>query len=219
MELGLRSYSGLRLSVHELAVTAKRKSVCMAPLMWCRFFVLGDTMSDILQKAAKAYQQVCNHKYRYTLSNGKQVYIVFKPQNFVHLAGLRKLSDLYEFHKHNTATNIYKNILRGKITCYDLQRSIHFNIDAKERIENLCRLDHLLRTKQVVWNFDRAKTQVRTKLKSNVLFFRDDGFDFYLMLGVVDEGQTYYPETFFLRYDAAYIQGQQIVSVKKMELI
>lgn len=176
-------------------------------------------MSDILQNAANAYQQICKHKYRYTLANGEQVCIVFKPQNFVHLAGLRKLSDLYEFQKQNSARNIYKNILRGKITDYDLQRSIHYDTDAKERIANLCRLDHLLQTKQVVWNFDRAKTYVHTALKSNVIFFRDDGFDFYLMLGVVDEGETYYPETFFLRFDAAYIHGQQIVSVEKLEMI
>lgn len=176
-------------------------------------------MADILQKAAETYKQVCQHKYCYTLSNGKQVCVVFKPQNFVHLAGLRKLSDLYEFQKQNTATNIYKNILRGKITAFDLQRSIHFDIDAKERIENLCRLDYLLQTKQVVWNFDRAKTCVHTHLKSNVIFFRDDGFDFYLMLGAVNEGETYYPETFFLRFDTAYIHGQQIVLVEKLDLI
>lgn len=176
-------------------------------------------MADILQKAALAYQQVCRHKYLYTLGNGAQICVVFKPQNFVHLAGLRKLNDLYEFQANRTAGNIYKEILRGKISVYDLQRSVHFDTDAKARIENLSRLDYLLQTKFVVWGFDRSKTYVRTNLKSTVIFFRDDGFDFYLMLGVADDGETYYPETFFLRYDAAYIRGQQIVSVEKLEML
>lgn len=176
-------------------------------------------MPDILQTAAQTYQQICKHKYRYTLSNGEQICVVFKPQNFVHLAGLRKLSDLYEFQKQNAASNIFKNILRGEITEYDLQRSVHFDINAKERVENLCRLDHLLQTKQVVWNFDRSKATVRTSLRSKVIFFRDDNFNFYLMLGVVDDGDTYYPETFFLRFDSAYIHGQQIVTVEKLDLI
>lgn len=171
------------------------------------FFVLGE------------YREICKHRYQYTLANGEQVCIVFKPQNFVHLAGLRKLNDLYEFQQCNSAVNIYKKILSGSIDMYTLQNSVNYHTDARERIENLCRLDCLLQTKRVVWQFDRNKTYVHTNLKSKVILFRDDGFDFYLMLGAVDNGKTYYPETFFLRYDAAYIRGQQIVPVEKIELL
>lgn len=174
---------------------------------------------DLLQKAALAYSSICKHRYQYTLSNGKRVCIVFKPQNFVHLAGLRKLNDLHEFQQCNSAVNIYKDILNGRINMYTLQTSVHYNTEARERIENLCRLEYLLQTKSVVWDFDRSKAYVHTNLKSNVILFRDDGFDFYLMLGAVDNGQTYYPETFFLRYDSAYIRGQQIVSVEKLDLL
>ena len=174
-------------------------------------------MPDILQEAAKAYIGICKHKYVYTLGNGEKICIVFKPQNFVHLAGLRKLKDLHEFNPKHTAGNIYNEILNGNITEYDLQRSIHYDTDAKSRIENLCRLEYLLQTEQVVWGFDAAKTYIHTKLKSSVIFFRDDCFNFYLMLGAVNGGTTYYPETFFLRFDDAYIHGQQIVHVEKME--
>lgn len=163
------------------------------------------------------YQEICRHQYHYTLSNGEKVHIVFKPHNFVHLAGLRKLNDLNEFQLQFSASNIFKNILKGKMDIYDLQRSVHFDTEAKERIENLCRLEHLLNTKQVVWGFDHSKAPIRTRLKSSVILFRDDGFDFYLMLGVAKDGETYYPETFFLRFDSAYIKGQQIVSVVSME--
>ena len=59
----------------------------------------------------------------------------------------------------------------------------------------------------------------RYKLKSTVILFKDDGFNFFLMLGVAEEGATYYPETFFLRYDAAYIKNQTIVEVNALEII
>ena len=196
----------------------------MALLRQCRLFDTeagrgNFSMTDLLQKAAKTYREICKKQYRYTLNNGQCVHIVFRPQNFVHLAGLRKLSDLYEFQPPFSAVNIYRSILRGDITMFDLQRSIHFDSDAKERVENLCRLEEVLQTKKIVWGFDHTKTYVRTKLKSTVILFKDDGFNFFLMLGVAEEGATYYPETFFLRYDAAYIKNQTIVEVNALEII
>lgn len=185
--------------------------------MRCHFCLEVKTV-DILQKAALEYSKICTHKYHYTLSNGEKILVEFKPQNFVHLAGLRKLNDLYEFQQQFSATNIYKKILRGDIGIYDIQQSVHFDTDAKERVENLCRLDYLLQTKLAVWGFDHKKTHVRTRLKSSVIFFRDDGYNFYLMLGVAKNEKTYYPETFFLRFDAAYIHGQEIVTVENLEI-
>lgn len=176
-------------------------------------------MADILQQAAMAYKDICRHQYCYTLSNGQKVQIVFKPQHFAHLAGLRKLSDVYEFQQQSaSAVNLYKSILKGKIGIYDAQRSMHFDTEARERIENLARLEYLLQTKQVVWGFDKRIAPLSTKLKSTVIFFRDDGYNFYLLLGAAKDGETYYPETFFLRYDAAYIRGQNIVKVIDLKL-
>lgn len=175
-------------------------------------------MEDILHSAAEAYQRICNHQYKYTLENGEEFCVVFKPQNFVHLAGLRKLGDVHAFSNQFSANNIYKDILRGKICRCDLECSVHFDTDARERIENLSKIDSLLHTKQVVWNFDRKITRVKTRLKSNVIFFQYEGFNFYLMLGVANDGKTYYPETFFLRFDQAYIQGQKIIAIETLEI-
>jgi len=176
-------------------------------------------MSDILQMAAQKYSDICKFQYCFTLSNGEQILVVFKPQNFVHLAGLRKLNDLDEFQDKHRSINIYKRILAGEIGIYDAQRSVHYDFDARTRIENLARLDYLLNTDRVVWDFDKDKAPLRTRLKSTVLFFRDDGFEFYLLLGVAQDGVYYYPETFFLRYDDAYIRGQNIVYVDKLEVV
>lgn len=176
-------------------------------------------MSNMIQKAAQAYAEVCRYRYLYTFSNGRQALVIFKPQNFVHLAGLRKLSDLVEFQASRSAISIYKDILRGRIDQYTLQRSVHYNADAQERIENLARLSELLYTRQAVFDFDPAKARVVTRLKSSIIFFQDDGLNFYLMLGVAEDGASYYPETFFLRFDSAYIQGQTVVRIERLEKI
>ena len=177
-------------------------------------------MTNTIQMAAHAYGEVCKYQYLYTFSNGKQALVIFKPQNFVHLAGLRKLNDLADFQASNSATHIYKQILRGEIDQYTLQRSVHYCADSQERIENLCRLAQLLRTDRAVYDFDAAKASVVTRLKSSLILFQDDGLNFYLMLGAAKDGSgSYYPETFFLRFDNAYIRGQTIVRIERLELL
>ena len=173
-------------------------------------------MSEYLLTAAKAYQAICRYSYLFSFSNGKTIKLVFKPQNFVHLAGLRKLNDVYEFQAGRSATNIYHDILRGNITDLHLQMSVHYDTDARERIENLSRLEELLKADKAIWNFDPKKSKVVTRLKSKVIFFKPDGFDFYLMLGAAPDGVTWYPETFFLRFDDQYLTDQEIVSILSM---
>ena len=108
-------------------------------------------------------------------------------------------------------------ILRGTTTDLHLQMSVHYDSDARDRIENLARLEALLRTDKAIWNFDPKKSKVVTRLKSKVIFFKPDGFNFYLMLGSAPDGETWYPETFFLRFDDQYLADQEIVSILSMK--
>jgi len=174
---------------------------------------------DILQKAAIAFNNLCKHQYAFDLSNGHTVKLVFRPQNFAHLAGIRKFADLYEFGRDTSSINLFYKILRGEISLFDAQRSSMYDTEARERIENLSRIGELLHTKRVVYGFDSAKSMIKSRLKSTVIFYKDDGLNFYLMLGIAPDGVTYYPETFFLRYDNAYIKGQTIVSVESFRTI
>lgn len=186
--------------------------------MRCRF-LYGGRMENYVQQAAIEYDKVCKKQYHYTFDNGQEIKIVFKPQNFAHLAGLRKLNDLNEFQPKFPAKIIFQKALAGEITPYDLQRSEHYDTDARERVENLCRLSSLLQTDKAVYGFDAKKSPISSRLKSEVVFFHEDGYNFYLMLGVAKDGVTYYPETFFLRFDDAYIKGQNIVHVESLETI
>ena len=169
---------------------------------------------DILQKAAIEFDYLCKRQYVFKLSNGQIVRLVFKPQNFAHLAGIRKFSDLYEFSKATSSINLFNKIIRGELSLLNAQQSENYGTDARERIENLSRIGELLYTKSVVYGFDAAKSIIKSRLRSTVILFKDDGHFFYLILGIAPDGATYYPETFFLRYDDAYIKGQNIVTVE-----
>ena len=52
-----------------------------------------------------------------------------------------------------------------------------------------------------------------------VFLFSNEGYNFYLLLGLAEDQTYYYPETFFLRFDDAYIKGQQIVLVTNLETL
>ena len=78
---------------------------------------------------------------------------------------------------------------------------------------------NLLKTKRAVYGFDSNKAPITTSLKSRIILFSDEGYNFYLLLGLAADQSSYYPETFFLRFDDAYIRGQQIVSVINFEIL
>lgn len=187
-------------------------------------FLWSVFMENSLQQAAQVYSEICKHRYRYTFSNGEEITVVFKPQNFCHLAGLRKINDLREFQVENktpvySANKLFSMALHGAFPDHFLQMSVAYDTDARERINNLSKLKELLHTDKAVWNFDSGKGHIKSALKSSVILFRAEGYNFYLTLGLADAGtQEYYPETFFLRYDTGYLENQEIVNIVKWDI-
>ena len=178
----------------------------------------------ILQEAAISYREICRHTYKYTFDNGHSIIVKFKPANFCHLAGLRKFDDLREFQIESSrpvlsSTNIYNKALNDEFSDYYLQTSKAYTQEARDRIECLSKLPQLLQTKQAVYDFDKKILRIRSSLKSSIILFSDEGYNFYLMLGLAEDSTYYYPETFFLRFDDAYISGQKIVGVKVLEIL
>ena len=186
--------------------------------------ILPSINMNSLQNSAKAYKQLCEKIYKYTFSNNQTILVKFRPQNFCHLAGLRKLDDLREFQYENgqpvyTATNIYQKALAGDFQDYYLQTSLSYSQELKDRIDCLSNLHKLLNTETAVYGFDPSIAQIDTKMKSTIILFSDEGYNFYLLLGLAEDQTYYYPETFFLRFDDAYIKGQQIVLVTNLETL
>ena len=171
---------------------------------------------DVLKNAVCAYQDLLGKEHHVCFSNGKEIIVVFQPANFIHLAGLRKLTDLPVLSADHSAIYLYRLIKQGKLTLEEIKCSIHYNSEIHDRIGCISRIGEVMLSGRAVWDFDGKKARVRTKLKSSVIFFKEDNFNFYLTFGVAQGGSHYYPETIFYRYDDGYIRGQNIVSVRQV---
>ena len=91
-------------------------------------------------------------------------------------------------------------------------------MDAYERVRSLARIDEVLHDGKMIYPFRANRNLVRARLKSEIIFIKDEEMDFYLTFGTAKNGDHFYPETFFLRYDQDYIKGQQSVHVERLHL-
>lgn len=168
---------------------------------------------DLLQNAALEYEKLTKGIYEITFSNGAVIRVRFRPQNFRHLAGLGKFSDLFEISSNRNPYSIFDMARYGELTMLDLQRSVHYHADAFERIRDLPQIYRLITQGKAVFGFDPTKYRGVTKLKSTILFFCEGERQFYLALGVAEDGECYYPETFFNNYGGSYVKNQNIVQI------
>ncbi len=171
---------------------------------------------DILMQAALAYETLTQHKFRITFSNGESIIVRFRKNNFRHLSGLDKCKDLQEIATCYNPSELHSKVCRGEITIYDLQRSNRY-FEVLDRITFLPNIKEMLCCGLAVFGFDPSKTTFQSKLKSTILLFFDDSFEFYLTLGLVESTGCYYPETFFNNFGGGYTVDQNIVSIVKTE--
>ncbi len=177
---------------------------------------------DALKEAALAYMKIAGHNYEYTFSDGSNACIEFRTSNFRHLAGLGKLKDLYWFSESPnslSATRAFREIVDGRISMADIKCSVFFDPDLNDRICSFAKLDDLLKNGKAIFPFVRSKCKIQTRLKSNLILFKDSGYNFYLTFGAAQEAiNIFYPETFFLRYDRQYIEGQKIIYIDDLKI-
>lgn len=172
-------------------------------------------------QAALSYQRLVGSELLLTFSNSESVRLIPKAGHFKHLAGLHKLTDLDFISHEQRASVLFAKALLGEISHDDLNCSRFFNSEAKERIESLSRVSEVLTLGSLaVYGFDRDKCTANVSFKSDILFFKDDGHEFFITFGIAKdkEGTYYYPETIFYRFDRAYIAGQNIVSITNIEV-
>lgn len=174
---------------------------------------------DLLQMAAMEYDKLTKGAYEITFSNGETIRVRFRPQNFRHLAGLGKFSDLFEISSNRNPYSIFDMAYRGELSMFDLQRSVHYDTDAFERIRDLPQIYRLITEGKAVFGFDPKKYQGVTKLKSTIMFYIEGERRFFLTLGVAEDAECYYPETFFNNYGGSYVKNQNIVSIHKTKNI
>ena len=123
------------------------------------FFIKVKEM-DVLQQAAKSYQEASEYDYTFWLGTAKRTLTISilstQPSQFTHVSGLDHLTDIPSVTGSNQSQKraIFKEILRGKIQYADIEHSIFFLEEQsrdgqyvftiKGRIEELCHIKHYL---------------------------------------------------------------------------
>lgn len=159
-----------------------------------------------------------NKKYIYELLNGDRLEVVFKKENFPHVIGLHKLTDIIEFNRLNNKRikgNKVYNMVKGK----EIKEEIILNSPNYEKIE--LRIDNFYRINDLVFNrviYDFDRTKIRTYIKADlVLYTVQNGMYIHLFL-VKDKFAKYVPMTFIVETSDRYIKGQKDFPITKLTI-
>lgn len=181
-------------------------------------------MDTLLQKY-NDYIRLKNCRAEYQLSNGLTIQFTYKEENFIHLLGLHKLTDIQLIQFFNDKNNkvvqtkyIIRCIKNNRFTNSMIKTSNFYHTIASRyesfSYDNLTTLNYT----DAVINFNPVI--IHSKIKSNYLLFEQKADTGYNHLGIVFDpwtNQTYI-ETFFHQETDMYISRQQIVKVKSFTL-
>ncbi len=150
-------------------------------------------MNDLLCKY-NDYLRLKNCRAEYLFSNEEKIDFTYKEENFIHLIGLHKLTDIQLIQLFNDKKN------RKVQTRYIISRI------KKELFTD------------AVLHFNPAL--INSKLQSDYLLFEQSTNHEYNHLGIAKDPKTNirYVETFFHQTSDMYIQGQETVKIKRFTL-
>lgn len=181
-------------------------------------------MDNLLQKYTD-YMKLKNCRAEYSLSNGIMIDFTYKEENFIHLLGLHKLTDIQLIQLFNDKSNkivqtkyIISRIKKNLFTDAMVKASVFYSdIEARYESFSYDNLTTLTYTDAVI-NFNPLL--INSKIKSNYLLFEQKSNNEYNHLGIAEDRNTKnrYIETFFHQTSDMYLKGQTIVKVKSFTL-
>lgn len=151
-------------------------------------------MDDLLQKY-NDYIRLKNCRAEYLLSNGLIIEFTYKEENFIHLLGLHKLTDIQLIQLFNDKSNkkvqtkyIISRIKKNNFTDAMVKASV-FYPDIESRYESFSyeNLTTLTYTNAVI-NFNPSL--IKSKIKSDYLLFEERTNGGYNHLGIAEDSIT-----------------------------
>ena len=164
---------------------------------------------ELLKKSAETYKKYVNCNCIFKLDCELYIKVEIRAKYFHHLVGLQYLKDIAQVNPklpHNSATDIYKKALKGKILDESIQKSEFYN-KIHNRLLHFLDFDEVIHSKLIV-DFDYTKLS-KTSLLSRYLLYKEyeDG---YAILGLKydSKNDVYIPETFIFESTDYYIKDQ-----------
>lgn len=184
---------------------------------------------SLLRDTALLYKELSEMNYSMILENGQVIELRFPTKSYHHLVGLHKYTDIAEVTVNKqmgrSQVSIFNNILRGKITEYDLQTSAHYTDETADRLRSFLNVKALLSNQAtIIPDFDINKVPFNTKIESDLLLFRTVvettvGTIYMHLFFIYDEHYNFYaPVTFFENYSDAYIKNQRTLAIQEVKV-
>lgn len=187
-----------------------------------------------LKESAIEYKKLTKAPFLFELINGSCIRLQFFPTNYYHLMGLHKFRDIPELipnrRRRITQNSIYKSILNGEITEFDLQRSAYYDEEKlMARFYAFLNVEeYLLSMQSAVMPFNQSLVKGTSRITADAVLFtiemrngidETNGKNYIMLFTRYDKRiGAYAPVSFFLETSDRYIANQRtlaIVNVKR----
>lgn len=171
---------------------------------------------DKLTACAAAFEKLCHCEYDIQLGRKgikEHIRLVFKPEHFHHLAGLHKLSDIYEL-RHLKRTSIWEDVLSGKLTDAHLNKSsLYWAIES--RIDCLTLLETMLDSDNLYFRYNEMSSSSRISAKYLVVLNNEQDLVYLFLDKITDE--QYFCRSIFPKGDNDYTERQTRLTLLRKE--
>lgn len=173
---------------------------------------------DNIQDCAKIYKTLLHKNFYFTLENNIQFKLFFKPENFVHIIGLHKLTDL-KLTEQYSAKVLYKKLLNGDISNKLIKSSANY-----KKIQNrICYFENIIdmlnnKSAKIIINYDKSLVNDSKLINTKYILYKTID-ECYLMLTIGKNKNGEYPETLFLESTKKYISNQELLDIIDIKIV
>lgn len=175
---------------------------------------------DKLQERAIAFRQLMDYQYVIKLGRKGQIYsfvIDFQKQDFFHLIGLQKLTDL-RFLKRSSEY-IFNSCLKGKLTYSMLEKSEYFD-ELGYRFDCFHLLESILDDNELIFKCNINSMRVYSNIKADYMLQNlKDELTFYIFTEKRSNADTQFCKSFFENSEKDYSKGQTKMTLLYKEKI
>lgn len=175
---------------------------------------------DKLQERAIAFRQLMDYQYVIKLGRKGQIYsfvIDFQKQDFFHLIGLQKLTDL-RFLKRSSEY-IFNSCLKGKLTYSMLEKSEYFD-ELGYRFDCFHLLESILDDNELIFKCNINSMRVYSNIKADYMLQNlKDELTFYIFTEKRSNADTQFCKSFFENSEKDYSRGQTKMTLLYKEKI
>ena len=191
-----------------------------APLWRSFLFAERENTMDLLQRCALEFTQLLDVQYHIIAGRKRKTVefiISFERSDFHHLAGLHKLRDNARLQRGRRG-DILQNILDGKITLEQIQKSAFFR-EMEPRLSPLSGLEQFLDSNEIIFRYN-SKANAFSVIQADYLLENTwKGDSVYLFLSQRRDEETQVCRTFFPKAGKDYTVGQPRYTLLRKEKV